>query len=433
MTPDKKVASTHLVDGIAPVNQAVVDGSLTKDADRNVHMTVLLDRKDSSGSGLSPLYWVERMYQALAAKVFPGPQEAFDSVIVQAKATGLSEMQEEKILKWLGAMGMGVKGSKEALESKPLKENGGYSVLDYRQKQVQANFTVQATEALTKNKAYVETLKRIASSLEYYKANKDRLTAEVRVAELREKGFADCEILKSCDREGLQHSMVTAELLRNATMEMPAKFRVTADNGVGIDIHYVGAASEAEAKSAVKKLYAEDVKISDAEKVQEKQHTEDQKPEGEKGLVEKKASVSTKFSRFGEARELIRNGTTEAECLTTLKARHEKSKERDLLAVVRSASLLNTAPESREAIADPFVAFYANECEISEERAMTELRGLDATVRKAIDQDFKAVRMGQAVPPPPTAPVSPGKKRVYDPVQKGWVEVDATPGTTSTV
>lgn len=81
----------------------------------DVTMTPYISRKDYSGSPLSPMYFVERVFQALKEGMYPDPTTAFKGIIVQAEKTGLSDKQRRKILSLLSAVGLHVEGEEQEL------------------------------------------------------------------------------------------------------------------------------------------------------------------------------------------------------------------------------------------------------------------------------------------------------------------------------
>jgi len=99
INPSAKFDATH---------QVVVDGSVTKEVDNDIQWTANLDRKDV-GCTYTSLYWIERIFQLLRDKMYPGVDEAFAATVAAAKAKGMSEGQEDDLKRYLLFMGFGLK------------------------------------------------------------------------------------------------------------------------------------------------------------------------------------------------------------------------------------------------------------------------------------------------------------------------------------
>lgn len=521
-TPQREQTAIYrdLHDGISPVNQAVVDGSLTKDVDRNVQMCVMLDRKDSSGSQYSPLYWVERIYQALAARVFSNPKEAFESIMIQAKGKNISENQEKEVKRWLASMGMAVADNK--FEPTPLVDNGGYSVIDYKQRQVAASFADRANASLAASAQQATALKTLGAVLAIYKANKDQVTAKVRVAELTEQGFAPSEVAAACRAEKLPQALVVAELLSKLPKKA-SKFRIVVKEGdAGLATFYVEADSLAAAKKSVSEI-AGDSTVVETEEVSTLP-LDGNEAEKNDSSITKKASLpdcTSRLTKFGAARYLLAQGASIAQCTAEIVSQFSPISEQTAEYIVCTAEKFykdsdfekngtRSASRTDDKIRKTFAEFYAQECGVEEDAGVLEFIELDGSILRDIQAVYKDlrtseptgrvilrkgsticfdrngkgtltelpltdgilkvaitttragvevskqdliypyevthvidpelgevkvahvknsgyVREAQMVPPAPSTPVSPGKKRVYDEKQKGWVEVDDKP------
>lgn len=179
-----EVFSTH-----APTKQSEVDGSVTKDVDNDLQMIVSLAR-ESVGSPYSPLYWVERMYQALQGGMYQNTSQAFAGIVQQARLTGLSESQEEAIKRIMVGMGMGIeetedgKGKVNPESIEEATDEGKFisktdSWMNFPQKQVAA--------ALMGKKAMQVGVVRLGKALAYFNKHKARLVFQAEKKDLETK------------------------------------------------------------------------------------------------------------------------------------------------------------------------------------------------------------------------------------------------------
>lgn len=201
INPSAKFDATHQVE---------IDGSVTKDVDNDVQWTANLDRKEV-GCPYTSLYWIERIFQALRDKMFPGVDEAFASVVAQAKAKGLSEGQEDDLKRYLMYMGFGLKDA-EFNKDKILKETEdgltraeSNSYLYFPQHQVAASLRSKA--------CYAKALVRLEGALERYASNKPKIhkgAITKKIASLKSMGFSNEEISNEVDNWGFSKELKKA-------------------------------------------------------------------------------------------------------------------------------------------------------------------------------------------------------------------------------
>ncbi len=98
------------------------DEIIPKKARLDVTMTPSLERSKTVGSPLQPMYWCERVYQAMVSGLYGNnPKDAYKGVIRQAEKTGLSEPQRKEIARYLSALGIDIGESEQENLNEPYK------------------------------------------------------------------------------------------------------------------------------------------------------------------------------------------------------------------------------------------------------------------------------------------------------------------------